>query len=116
MRTEWRDAAATIPVLVTVALYVDYLADGTALFIHGPRVMALTGLVLGLTACILGGWAATTKTAKSLSAPLGTIALLLAIVTLITGNEVALGVFAGTIALLRVVSTVRHLRLPPDPV
>lgn len=112
MRTEWRDAVATVPVLVTIALYVDYLADGTALFIQSPRIMALAGLVLGLTACVLGGWAAGTRPAMRLGAPLGAIALVLAIITLITGNEITLGLLAGTIVLLWLISTVRHLRLP----
>jgi hypothetical protein len=110
MQREWRDAIATAPVLVTVALYVDFLADGTAMWIHGPRTMALTALLLGLSACIVGGWTAT-KSAMWVSAPFGVVALVLAILTLITGNVVTLAFFLAVIAALWLISTVRHLRL-----
>jgi hypothetical protein len=42
MRREWRDAVATVPVLFTIALYIEYLADGSTLWVHGPRAMAAT--------------------------------------------------------------------------
>ncbi|VVJ21698.1 Uncharacterised protein [Amycolatopsis camponoti] len=111
MQREWRDAVATVPVLFTIALYVDYLADANALWVHGARAMAVTALVLGLAACVLGSWV-WTGAAKWLSAPLGTAALLFAVFTLVTGDGVTLALLVGLIAALWLVSTVRHLRTP----
>ncbi|HKN52427.1 MAG TPA: hypothetical protein VJX66_08005 [Amycolatopsis sp.] len=112
MKHEWRDAVATLAVLFVIALYVDYLVDGAALWIHGPRVMTLTAVGLGVTAAVFGGWTATTKWAQLISAPLGAAALVLAIGILSTGNEVALAVFIGLVVLLWAISTIRHFRLP----
>ena len=113
MQREWRDAVATVPVLLTVALYLDYLTDGTALWAHGPRAMAATALALGLAAFVLGT-AKWTGAAKWLSAPLGTAALLFAVWTLVTGNAGTLAVLVGLIAALWLISTVRHLRAPAE--
>ncbi|MEU7788932.1 hypothetical protein [Amycolatopsis sp. NPDC049159] len=111
MPQEWRDAAATVPVLVTVALYVDYLPDGAALWVHGARAMAATALALGLTACVLGAqrW---TRASLWLGVPLGVAALLLAVFTLVTGDRPVLAVLIGLIAVLWAVTTVRHFRIP----
>src|SRR5947207_7704662 len=112
MKHEWRDAVATLAGLFVIALYVDYRVDGAALWIHGPRVMTLTAVGLGVTAAVFGGWTATTKWAQLISAPLGAAALVLAIGVLGSGNEVALAVFIGLVVLLWVISTVRHFRSP----
>ncbi|WIY07583.1 hypothetical protein QRX60_41445 [Amycolatopsis mongoliensis] len=111
MQPEWRDAVATVPVLLTIALYVDYFPDGTALWVHGARAMAATALVLGLVAFLLGAgrW---TGPARWVSAPLGTAALLCAVFTLVTGDGLTLALLVGLIAALWLVSTVRHLRTP----
>ncbi|WIV62197.1 hypothetical protein [Amycolatopsis nalaikhensis] len=111
MQREWRDAVATVPVLSIVALYVDYFPDDTALWVHGPRAMATSALVLGLVSFLLGAdrW---TGPARWISAPLGTAALLCAVFTLVTGDGFTLAVLVGLIAALWLVSTVRHLRTP----
>jgi hypothetical protein len=111
MQREWRDAVATVPVLFTIALYIEYLADGSTLWVHGPRAMAATALVLGLAACVLGSWV-WTGAARWLSAPLGTAALLVAVFTLVTGSGVTLAVLIALVTALWVVSTGRHLRAP----
>jgi hypothetical protein len=43
MQREWRDAVATVPVLFTIALYIVYLADGSALWVHGLSRPAAAG-------------------------------------------------------------------------
>ncbi|WP_284740555.1 hypothetical protein [Amycolatopsis sp. RTGN1] len=111
MQREWRDAVATVPVLLTAALYVDYLDDGTAWWVHGSRAMAASALALGLAAFVLGAWT-WTGAAKWLSAPLGAAALLLAVFTLVTGDGGTLAVLVGLIVALWLISTVRHLRTP----
>ncbi len=111
MYREWRDTAATVPVLVTIALYIDYLADGTALWVHGPRAMAATVLVLGLTAGALGAQALT-RAAGWFGVPLGTAALLLAVFTFVTGDGTTLAVLVGLVVALWAGTTVRHLRTP----
>ena len=107
MPREWRAAVATVPVLFTVALSVDYLADGTAMGIHDVRTMAVTALLLALTAAVLGAWSRT-GAAKWLGVP----ALAAAILALVTGSGIALAVLVGLITVLWVVSTVGHLRTP----
>ena len=111
MRQEWRDAAATVPVLVTVALYVDYLTVGTAPWVHGPRALAATALALGLAAYVLGA-RAWTRGSQWLGVPLGTAALLLAVSTLVTGDGLTLAVLVGVVVALWAVTTVRHVRTP----
>lgn len=111
MHEEWRDAVAAIPVLFTVALYIDYVADGTAMWVHDARAMAVTALLLGLAAFVLGAWSRT-GAAKWFSVPLGAGALAAAVLTFVTGDGGPLAVLVALIAVLWVVSTVRHLRTP----
>lgn len=111
MAQEWRDAVAAVPVLFTVALYVGYLADGTAMWVHDARVMALTALLLGLAAFVVGAWSRA-GTAKWSSVPLGGVALAAAVLALVTGDGSPLAVLVVAVAVLWVVSTVRHLRAP----
>ncbi|RSD11629.1 hypothetical protein [Amycolatopsis eburnea] len=111
MPQEWRDAVATVPVLFTVALYVDYLADGTAVWVHDVRTMAVTALLLGLAAFVLGA-RPPTGAAKWFSVLLGAGALAAAVLTLVTGDGGPLAVLVVLVAVQWVVSTVRHLRTP----
>lgn len=111
MHREWRDAAATVPVLFTVALYIDYLADGTAMWVHDARAMAFTALLLGLTAFVLGAGSRVGAT-KWFSVPLGAGALAAAVLAIATGDGGPLAVLVVLIAVLWLVSTVRHLRTP----
>ncbi|MGK3206830.1 hypothetical protein [Amycolatopsis sp. MEPSY49] len=111
MAQEWRDAVAGVPVLFTIALYIDYLVDGTAMWVHDVRAMALTALLLGLAAFVLGAWSRT-GAAKWFSVPLGAGALAAAVLALVTGDGGPLAVLVVLVALWWVVSTVRHLRTP----
>lgn len=108
MRPEWKDATATVPVLLTVALYVSYLTAGTAWWVHGARAMAATAIVLGLIAYVLGTQART-PASWWLGVPLGTAALLLAVFTLVTGDGRTLALLVGLIVVLWLVTTVRHV-------
>jgi len=111
MAREWRDAVAAVPVLFTVALYVDYLADGTAMWVRDARAMAFTALLLGLAAFVLGAWSRS-GAGKWFSVPLGAGALAAAVLALVTGDGGPLAVLVVLVTVLWVVSTVRHLRTP----
>ncbi|MEU5266712.1 hypothetical protein [Amycolatopsis sp. NPDC021455] len=107
MPQEWRDAVAAAPVLFMVALSVDFLADGTAIWVHDVRAMAVTALLLGSAAVVLGA-----RPRSGAPAWLGVTALAAAVVALVTGSGAALAVLVGLITVVWVVSTVRHLRTP----
>ncbi|GAB3147170.1 hypothetical protein GCM10027258_40130 [Amycolatopsis stemonae] len=111
MQREWRDAAATVPVLLTVALYTGYLTDGSVLWVHDPRAMAATAAVLGLASCVPGAqtWR---RNSWWLGAPLGTAAVLFTVFTLVTGDGTTLAALVGSIVVLWLVTTVRHVLSP----
>jgi hypothetical protein len=51
----WRDGVATLLVAAVVVPYIGYLVKGSMPFIHDPRGMAATALVLGLAAAAVLG-------------------------------------------------------------
>ena len=55
MKIGWRDGVATLLVSAVVVPYIGYLVKGSMPFIHDPRGMAATALVLGLAAAAVLG-------------------------------------------------------------
>jgi hypothetical protein len=112
MRLTWKDAAATGLTAGAVALYVAFLAGAGLPLVSGPRVLAGVVLVAGLGACALGGSSVASdrppRWAGYTGGILGGTAFLAALITLIIGNEVALGVLVGATLALWVVATARH--------
>ena len=111
MRLTWKDGLATLLTAGIVALYVAFLAGADLPLVSGPRVLAGVALVAGLSACALGAspdGGVPSRSAKWFGGILGTTALVTAVVTLITGSEVALAILVGSTVALWLVSTVRH--------
>ena len=112
MRLTWKDGAATVLTAGIMALYVAFLAGARLPLVSGPRMLAGVALVAGLGACALGGGGATTNASARWVAYTGGIlggtAFLAALVTLITGSSVGLGVLVGATVALWVFATVRH--------
>lgn len=109
MRLTWKDVAATALVAAIVIPYTGYLVRGGILFINDPREVAGTALVLGITACAVGGSSVSRSDVMvRIASPFGFVALGLGIATLITGNELLLAGFIATIVLLWVLATVHH--------
>ncbi len=116
MRLTVKDLAATIVVAGAVTLYACFLVDANLPLVSGPRALAGAVFVLGIVGCALGGSSGTTLDRTrppiwlALSGTLGAVSLIAALVAVITGNEVALGILVGGTALLWFVTTARRVR------
>lgn len=118
MRLTWKDAAATALVGGALSLYAGFLAGAGLPLVSGPRMLALAVLVLGVAACVTGGSVLATAGGEP-ATPLarwfsffGTIAFVTAVLVMITGSEPLLAVLVGTIVMLWLAATLRHLLTP----
>jgi hypothetical protein len=116
MRLTFRDHMATLLVAGIAVPYLGYLVFGMMPFILNARGMAGTGMVLGLTACIIGA-----RTGDGLDAGfwllglLGAATLAAGISALVSGNGTLLALFMGGIGVLWLLSTLRHAYAVPVP-
>ena len=125
MRLTWKDAVATLFMVVIVAAYVTFL-NGTSLWlISSARGTACAVLVLG----IVGGFALSsaadlytgsqsrsTQAFAALATLGGIIALAAAVVGMITGSIVALAILVAATIALWLIATMRHaLPAPAQP-
>jgi hypothetical protein len=112
MRLTWRDGVST---LLVVACGVIFLAVTNAWgwpllssFHTGSAVL----LVVGLTACIVGGSNMKTFDASDPmvlgASTIGFFAFAVGVYGIISGSETALAILATTIAMLWVVTTIHH--------
>ena len=114
MRLTWRDAVAAVLVAGVVTLYAAFVAGHGVTPVAGPRALAGGALLLGLAACAVGarvdpdraagrGWAG-----YVLASVLGAVALVAALLTMLTGSTITLGVLVATTGMLWLYATVRH--------
>ncbi len=114
MRLTWRDAVATVLVAGVVALYAAFVAGHGVAPVAGPRALAGGALLLGLTACAVGARVDPDRAAGSgwagyvLASVLGAVALVAALLTMLTGSAITLGVLVATTGMLWLYATVRH--------
>jgi hypothetical protein len=112
MRLTWKDAIATVLTAGIATLYAAFLGGAGLPLVSSPRALAAVTLVVGLTACGIGGTALTTDTkarwAAYVGGTLGGIAFLAALATMITGSELMLAVLVGTTVALWLMATARH--------
>lgn len=90
MRIGWRDGVATLLVAAIVVPYIGYLVRGGMPFIHDPRGMAATGLVLGLAAAAVVGREAFHGTWGVAAASFAVTSAAVGVVTFIRADEGAL--------------------------
>jgi hypothetical protein len=112
MRLTWKDAIATVLTAGIVALYAAFLGGTTLPLVSSPRTLAAVFLIVGLTACAIGGTALTTdpkaQWAMYAGGTLGGVAFIAALITLVTGSGFVLAVLVGTTVALWLMATVRH--------
>jgi hypothetical protein len=112
MRLTWKDGIATVLTAGIVALYAAYVADEKLPLVSGPRVLAGLILVVGLTACAIGGTAIAKDGSAGLTvyvgSTLGAAAFLAALITMITGAGSTLAILVGVTVALWLLATVRH--------
>lgn len=109
MRLTWKDTAATAIVAAAGGLYAWHLADPDVTFVGSTRWMGAVLFVLGVAACATGAQSLRAESgyAKVMSRGAG-LAVILALVTCITGYEVVLAALALLIGVMWLVTTVRH--------
>jgi hypothetical protein len=90
MKIGWRDGVATLLVAAVVVPYIGYLVRGSAPFIHDPRGMAATALVLGLAAAAVLGREAFRGTWGVAAAFFAIVSGAVGVVTFIRAEEGAL--------------------------
>ncbi len=119
MRLTWRDVVATVFTAAIVVIYAAFLNSTTAWLISSARGTATAVLVLGMVGgCGLSAAGAQYQgkhggaytAAVSL---LGVVALITAVLALITASEVALAVLVGATVALWLVATLRHALAVP---
>jgi hypothetical protein len=112
MRLTWKDAGATILTGAVVALYVAFQQGVDLPLVSGPRALASAMLVLGITACALGGGGTPAGASGALArvgGALGAVAGVAALATVITGSEAMLALLVTATVSLWVLATARHL-------
>jgi hypothetical protein len=57
MRLTWKDAIATVLTAAIATTYAAFLGGTTLPLVSSPRALAAVFLVVGLTACAIGGTA-----------------------------------------------------------
>jgi len=114
MRLTRYDGVATLLFAAILAPYIGYVARGSMPFVQDPEGMAATALILGAVAAYIGGWVARRRL-ETLA--VGTAALGLAILTLVSDSFFDLAVrnglmagFMATIVLLWTGALLRHER------
>lgn len=115
MRLTWEDAVATAATAGVAALYVGLATEADWAPLQSVRVTAAATLVLGVTACAVGG-AQTTRDSAVMSGPepfVGGLTAILLGFAVLTGWVPLLGISVGMICLLWLTTTVRHLRGHP---
>lgn len=109
MRLTWRDGIAAVLVAAIVVPYVGYAVRGHMPLIDDPRAMAGVALMLGLAASTFSTadlhWSDGWVRAASV---VGAAAMAFGVVAGLTGNELALGGFVGSIVLLWLMASARH--------
>jgi hypothetical protein len=117
MRLTWKDAVATLFMGAIVIVYAAFLNGTSAWLISSARGTTATVLVLGwIGGCALGGLADAYTGTKSrslrvftaIATTLGVVALVAAVVGLITASTVALAVLVAATIALWLISTIRH--------
>lgn len=112
MSLTWRDAVTTIIAAGAVIIAVAAMREWNVPIIGNPRWAALVLIVLGIALCIIGNTATQTNTSNPyvmLMAILGGGVILLAVLALIIGTAIYVGITAVLIGLMWLVSTIRHL-------
>ena len=117
MKLTWRDGVATIFMGAIVAIYAAFLGGTSMWLISSARGTTAAVLVLGFVGgCALGSIPDLYMGAKSrtewafiaITSMLGAVAVVAAVVGLITGGAVALAVLVSVTLALWLASTVRH--------
>lgn len=112
MRLTWKDAVATAATGGVVALYVGLATDAGWAPLQSVRATAAITLVLGMTACAVGG-ADAAQNSQIMSGPepfLGGLTAILLGVAVLTGWMPLLGIAVGLTVVLWFTTTLRHLR------
>jgi hypothetical protein len=110
-RLTWRDAAATVLVVVLVALYLFYTFGESFTFLTDAGDVAAVGLILGFAACVFGGWSPRSTPGWPVWAAMSTLAILLAIVVMATEKDWWLAVFMIWLIALWAGTTLWHAGL-----
>jgi hypothetical protein len=118
MRLSWRDAAAAVPVAACVGLYLAHRADVDLPVLSGPRVVAAVVLVLGVTACAVGGGIAPAEVPQPREPWLralglhGVAAFVIAVIALITGSWGVVAALVALLVLMWLATTLHRLLVP----
>ncbi|MBC6445892.1 hypothetical protein [Actinokineospora xionganensis] len=108
MAVTWRDGASSALVAVIVVSYTWYQNTGSLLFVRDARGMAVVGLALGLTACVVGA-RVTDGHMPVARLVLGVLAMISGVLTLVVSAEWSLGLFMLTVITLWLTTTFRHI-------
>jgi len=107
-RLTWRDGVATVLVVLLLSTFGAFLVAGPNILITDNGDMAVIGLGLGFAACIIGGWAPQTDPGRPIWSALSAVALVFAIVVMITENRWWLVIFVGCVMVLWLGTTLGH--------
>jgi hypothetical protein len=118
MRLSWRDAAAAVPVVASVGLYLAHRAGADLPVLSGPRAVATAVFVLGVTACAVGGGIAPDQVPQPREPWLralglhGLAAFLLTVIVLITGSWSVVAALVALLVLMWLATTAHRLLVP----
>lgn len=117
-RLTGKDLLATAVLAGAGALYAWHLqATGSGL-VHSPRFLSVALLVLGVTACAVGGTYTAEGRYPAVMSWAAAASFALAVAGMITGSELPLAALALALGLMWLVTTVRHaagIHLQPAP-
>lgn len=112
MCLSWRDAAATI--LTAGAVFVAFAAiwEWDIPVLNNPRWAAVILIAIGIALCVVGNTSSNPDFSNPyvmIMAVLGGGVILLALLALIMGTAIYVGLTAAVIFLMWLVSTIRHI-------
>jgi len=112
MSLTWRDLVTTVITGGAVVIAIAAIKEWNVPFIGNPRWAALILIAFGIALCIIGNGSSQADMANPyvmLMAVLGGGVILLAVLGLIVGAAMYVGVTAALLVLMWLVSTVRHI-------
>jgi hypothetical protein len=112
MSLTWRDAVTTIVAAGALVVAIAVIRNWNVPIISNPRWAAFILIAIGIALCIVGNVSGQPDFADPyvmIMAVLGGGIILLAALALIMGTAVYVGLAAGVLLLMWLVSTIRHI-------
>ncbi len=110
MALTWKDGATTILALLIIGFSYLIVTGSKFPLISGYRWASVVLLILGIGMCALGSAVPTAQSGWiTFSNVLGSLAIILILAGIMTGSKMVFLMLSGTIVLLWIVATLRHL-------